>query len=83
MTIQVSHGADTVIVTSSINQALAAIRDLISTKPDPLPPLEVDFWKDGTIDDSRGFVPVESELNNIQAFMLSYVSNALHPSVQY
>ncbi|QDH49157.1 hypothetical protein PHYNN_121 [Pantoea phage Phynn] len=74
MTLQISHAGDTIIVTGSPNQALAAIRDLIKTKPDALPPIEVDFWKDGMIDHSKGFAAVESELDNIEAFILSYAN---------
>jgi len=72
MIIQVSHGPDTVIVTKSPNQACAAIRDLIQTNPDPLPPLEVDLWDEGVIVESYGFVPVESEITLIAKFIMKY-----------
>lgn len=73
MIIQVSHGPDTVIVTHSINQALSAIRDLINTKPDTLPPLEVDIWGEGVIEESYGFIPVSSEIAKIELYLTHYL----------
>lgn len=72
MIIQVSHGPDTVIVTESPNKACAAIRDLIQTNPDTLPPLEVDLWSDGVIEESYGFVPLESELPRVAEFIMKH-----------
>lgn len=68
--IQVSSHGDTIVVTTSKNVALAACSGFICANPTVTDIIEVDIWgEDGYLAESKGFVPVGNELNEIEEWL--------------
>lgn len=69
MIIQVSVQGDTLTVTQSVNAALAACFDYVSTNPPVTEIIEVDVWDNSVIESSYGFTPTIEDIAKIENWL--------------